>query len=311
MGLWRWLVAAVLVVGGLTACTGVADQTREAKQVEAEVRALPGVVEVSSYYVNNITHGVIFELTIRMGDATEEQIADVVRRLPEITGDDFEGHELPVTFSVVGGMLRYPGQLPAPEVVAEDARKLRLAGPRIDALVVTLSRAADWMKVEVDRSPKPFEALGVVQEVFGADSGSVTLKHTFDEAVPDFVDSTLPLTADQYRRIRAQVDSAPGLISQAAITDGALSELNVDVPDPATAYDELTALIGRIGASPQHPLVLRYSWADNPKRREGVLRFFGSVEVGSCVYRNDTGNDGMTPLAVDVEQRLRAEYSTC
>lgn len=293
----------VLLVLGVAACTWAPDRADEAAAIEAELWLMPGVFDAHVFHSNNITQGVRFEVTVDMPTASDQQIADVAQRITELKGDDFVEYEQELTIRVTPDAGLIYGATVDPAQVAHDSAAIRSLEPEI--IGVTLDRSDSIAAIEVYYTTAPWDELGVLQQVFGTEQLEI---HLWNTKQPNHfrptIEGQFPLTAEQYTRIREQAAALPGEPTVVTIEDGAITEMVLRLPDPATLYDDLAAMFVMLGAGPDQPLFLRYS-------APGIE---GYVEVGSCdnePHGPEYQSGERHPDNPTVQRRLLDEFSTC
>lgn len=294
--------AACTMVAG---CTGLPDRQREADRLEGELGSMPGVESVMMSYSNDFTAGSSLDVTATMPAASEKQIADVAKRINDLTQDDFEGYSQTTEFVVGNRITAEFDDALNPDHVADRSRRLRQIGSAIPAAEIT------WAgnDLDLDNAPPAAESFAAVRTGLPAGPAHVTVLPQGDSPLWE-VD--FPFTARKEEHIRRQLSGLPVEVASVTVANGALSSLSVGVHHPGTAYRDLTAAIASIRPKPGHPMMLQWTWdaTDNAERE-----FAGSVHVSGCRYPRTTGEKDprsyFTPDAIELQRRLRAEFDTC
>lgn len=125
--------------------------------------------------------------------------------------------------------------------------------------------------------------------------------------------ATFPLSVDDQQRVMEVLHKLPVEVWGVTVKNAAIVNLSVGVRDPATAYQDLTAVIAATGTGRGHTLWL--SWRAIGKSTNGAPGFAGMVIVGDCNYPHTFGEEQpekfLTPAALDVQRRVRQQYDTC
>jgi hypothetical protein len=305
------LLAAAAVVAG---CTGVPGRESEALDIKQRIAAMPGVSDVNLVYDNGILEGTRFELRVGMEQATDEQIGAAAAEINAARGEDFEEYDQRIEIDVADGVSLGSSKA-LPRDSGDVAGLLRELDSRVTAQSIDLLSTADSATgIDIYDAEATGAVVDTVLQVFAnrplhqievnppAGSSKEASWWIFTQLSPE-----------QKRHIDAQLaaaaPAAPRLVN---IRDGEVDRLNVGIPSPETAYADIVRVIAALGAGPQHPLQLGWSWADDPARY-GDLRWSGSVEIGDCDDPDaNTGSaDDLVPAAHQLQQRIRDEYGPC
>ncbi|MBF6437985.1 hypothetical protein [Nocardia cyriacigeorgica] len=302
-----WVFVLVAVVVAAVGCTGLPGRPTQVKQLQAEIAVMPGVESFSASYSNNITHGAVLDLWVRMPGASEDQIAAVARRINEIKADYFEGYDQTTEF-IVGERLKVRrGERLDPDQVAADARGVRQIGGALPGTEVSWFRGK-VATITLNHSPAAAESLAAVRPVIGTDALGVDILPAGD-APMWWVG--FPLTAEREQQLLTLVNGLPVQVLAVRIEDGHMSNMSVGVRDPASAYADLAAAIAALQPTTRHPMLLRWSGTRGPDGKS----FSGSVHVGGCSYGTTAGEQDpesyYPPEAIDVQRRLREQFDTC
>lgn len=304
------LVAAAVVAG----CTGVPDRESQALDIEQRIAAMPGVSDVDLIYDNGVLEGTRFELSVDMVSATEEQIGAVAIEIDAMRGDDFAEHDQRVEIDIADGVSMGLPKL-RPENSGFVAGLLRELDSRITAQSIELLRTSqDTTRIDIHDAVATGTVLDTVLQVFTEqpiDQIEINPPPGPNREASWWIRTRITPQAkrDIDARLAAAAPAAPRLI---VFGDGRIVQLNVAIPSPETAYDDVVHVIDVLGAGPQRPLKLLWSWNDDPARY-GDLRWSGSVDIGDCDGPNaNTGSpDDLVPAAKQLQQRIRDQYGPC
>jgi hypothetical protein len=124
---------------------------------------------------------------------------------------------------------------------------------------------------------------------------------------------SFPFSASQENLVNQQLAMMP--VRPTSITvgpNGILTQLDVEVPNRATAYDDLVAAISAAGTGPGRRLMLRWHYPVTDKR---LTAGAGAVHVRGCEYPQSRFEQMPAEyLSVDelrLQERLRQEFDTC
>ncbi|ANE83441.1 hypothetical protein A7U43_28425 (plasmid) [Mycobacterium adipatum] len=309
--MWGSAFAVVFVLAG---CTGVPDRESEALQIRDRVAAMPGVSDVDLIYENGILEGTRFELRVNVKGATDEQIGAVATGIHTARGDDFAEHDQRIEFDIADGVSLGFGASIQDDPGAVAAR-LRELDSRITAQSIDLLGAADGStRIDIRAAAATAAVVDAVLQVFASNPlDQIEVNRPSGPGGEASWWIRTRLSPEQKSRIDAQlaaaVPAAPRLV---IVRDGVIERLNVAIPAPETAYDDIVRVIDALGAGPRHRVHLGWSWASDPARY-GDLRWSGSVDIGNCDDPNaNTGSDpDLLPEARKLQQRIRDEFGPC
>jgi len=296
------LCAACAVLSG---CTGLPDRGPQVQRLEAEISAMPGVDDVSSIYSNDFTAGSNLTLTVSMPAASDAQIAEVATRINDLKQDDFDGYRQMTEFKIGDRLMLKLGAELNSGRIAELARRLRQIGLAIPTAQI------DWLdgELELRNAPDVAGSLAAVRTGLGNEPVRVNIM-THDSAPMWTVD--FPFSSQQEKNIRSQLSGLPVDVASVEVENGRLSSLSVGVRHPKTAYQDLSALIGTVRPTREHPMRLEWDWNGTD---EHARQFSGQVHVAGCRYGDHAGEKDparyYTPGAIDLQRRLRNEFDAC
>ncbi|MBF6324461.1 hypothetical protein [Nocardia cyriacigeorgica] len=290
------VVATVFVAAG---CTGLPGRPTQVKQLDAEISAMPGVELFSASYSNNITHGSVLDLSIRMLAATEGQVTAVARRIAEIKGDYFDGYDQSAEFTVGKTVTLTRGERLDPDRLGTDTRLIRQLGGALPGADINWFRDSG-SSIDIRDAPPVAHSLAAARAVLGDEPTRVEVMPAGDEPMwrVDF-----PFSAERERQISGRLATLPVSVAALTIERGQLSYMSVGVRDAASAYADIAAVIEAVGPTPEHPLYLWWHLPDTSA---------GSVHVAGCEYAGTAGErDPENPEALDLQRRVRAEFDGC
>jgi hypothetical protein len=275
---------------------------------------MPGVSDVDLIYDNGILEGTRFEFRVDMEAATDEQIGAVATEINTARGDDFAEHDQRIELDVADGVSIATSTALPPDTTAV-AGLLRELDSQVTAQTI------DW-RISGDG------ATGIdIYDTTATGAVVDSVLQVFADRPPDSIEVDRPtgpgeeaswwirtrLTPEGKRDIDAQLAAAaPATPRLIVIRDGRIVQLNVAIPSPETADADIARVIHALGAGPQRPLKLLWSWKDDPARY-GDLRWSGGVDIGKCDDPNaNTGSDtDLLPAAKQFQQRIRDQYGPC
>lgn len=298
----------------LAGCTGVPDRESEANQISDRVAAMPGVSDLDLIYDNGIFEGTRFELRVDMEAATVEQIGAVATEINTARGDDFAEHDQRIELDVADGV-SIGASTALPQDTGAVAGLLRELDSRVAAQSIDWGSGGDGATgIDINETAAAGEVVDSVLQVFAdrpLDSIEVSRPPGPGEGASWWIRTRL--TPEQKRdadeQLAAAAPATPRLI---VIRGGHIETLRVAIVSPETAYPDIVRVIDALGAGPQRPLDLGWSWSDDPARY-GDLRWSGSADIGNCDDPNaNTGSpDDLLPAARQLQQRIRDEYGRC
>lgn len=305
------LLATAAVLAG---CTGVPDRESEAVRISDRVAAMPGVSDVDLIYDNGILEGTRFELRVAMEAATDEQIGAVATEINTGRGDDFAEHDQRIELDLADGV-SIGTSTALPRDTGAVAALLRELDSRVAAQSIDWGSGGDGATgIDINETAAAGEVVDSVLQVFAdrpLDSIEVSRPPGPGEEASWWIRTRL--TPEQKRdadeQLAAAAPATPRLI---VIRDGHIETLRVAIPSPETAYPDIVRVIDALGAGPQRPLDLGWSWSGDPARY-GDLRWSGSADIGNCddPNANTASPDDLVPAARQLQQRIRDEYGRC
>lgn len=304
------LVSLLALAALLSACTDAPDRSAEAQRIKQTVEAMPGVESVSMRYENGVLEGELFELKVTMPTATDRQVADVAATIDRMRADRFDAFDQSVTFYVAPvTSVRQPKDLDAADF-EHGVALARQLNHRVRAQSTEWagSVAAGTATVKVYEAVDPSAALDVLLELLGDRHGDLYV--TGPDELPDAPTWTVTGAfgpADK-ERIDAWLAAIPTTPVFMEAKDHALTQLNVVLADPATAYRDLVATIAATGAGPDRPLELLWRWRDDPSAYNEP-RWAGSAEIGHCP--TTPRSEVLVPDAAALQARIRDEFDSC
>lgn len=305
------LAGAAAVTAG---CTGVPDREDEALAIRERVAAMAGVSDVDLIYDNGILEGTRFELSVDLDTATLEQIGAVADEIDTARGEDFADYGQRVTFSIDDRVSLNAGG-PLPGDTAAVAERLRELDSRITAGPIDLWVQSDGTsRVDIRDAQDSGTVVDIALELFATRPLNRLEVHApLGPATGASWWLRTWMTPKEKTAIDAQLSAAAPAVPRLVVVDGGgVVQLGVDIPSPQDAYPDIVRVIDALGAGPQRPMKLQWSWTDDPARY-GDLRWSGSATIGSCDAPDaNTASDGdLLPDAVAFQQRIRDEFGGC
>ncbi|HET6736562.1 hypothetical protein [Mycobacterium sp.] len=304
------LLVVVATAFATVGCASAPDRAHEANELEGAIRVMPGVASVVVDYENSFGRGSTLHVNVSVPDATAEQIAAVADTINRVRGDKFGEYDQSAEFFVTASPPSVRVKRAAyldPGQIAEDAVLLRRFAADIKAEEISWSRGNQTVGSRLDINevttaiPETFAA---IRAILGGTTAMVADIRPADPADTPLWRVTFPFTPEQQVRIDQQIAAMPGRVVAITVRENAvITLLNVALKDPATAYDDLKAVIAITGAGPTRPLWLR--WMPSSELPSGPSGF---VIVGGCSYPGQTGDNHP---GNDIEERLRKEFDTC
>lgn len=308
-----WVSAFVAMMFVAAGCTGLPGRPTQVKQLDAEISAMPGVEMYSASYSNDITHGAVLDLSIRMPAATEDQVTAVARRINEIKGDYFDGYDQSADFTVGKGLTLQRGERLDPEQLGTDTRLIRQLGGALPGSDINWFRNSGT-SIVIREAPPVAQSLAAVRTVVGNEPTSVEVMPVGDDPMWRV---GFPFSIEREQQIRQQLTGLPVRMAALTIEDGHLSYMSVGVGDTTSAYDDLAAVIEAVKPTPDHPLFLRWDVPDNSGKTadDSGKTGGGSVHVAGCEYPGTAGEQDpekyYSPEALDLQRRVRAAFDGC
>lgn len=295
-------IAAVSV-----ACTP--DRSRQADHVRDAVAAMPGVSSAQVRYVNDLSNGPNFGLTVEMPGATIEQIVDAAARVREVMGDDFAAHRQTLAFDLENRAVverrsyGYSGQTADldPARVGADAELVRAILPLGRSTASRDTNIGNSLEMRVEDPDvivpqvlphlQRHDLVGRIESTDTRSHGDWTL--------------TVPLTVERWRELLGVRNAMPATVYSTAVADGVIRRISVGVRGASPARD-LTAIMDAVGPSPQHKLTIQWRVADAPSANK--------EPYGEETYCGRSGNQVAIPQGVDTKSLrdyLAAAYTVC
>lgn len=258
------LLVAVLLM--LVGCTGVADRSDEARQVELSLNLLHGVDNASVRYVNDFTHGTFIDIGIRCDNATEAQIAAIANELNTMLGEDFADHDVSVMFSLGPNVSVTTGREVDPEAVARGAGEVRRIAAALTAPVksIKLRPGEAGSSVRIDDASDPDQAVRAAVQTTGETADAIYVSGDRDKRGLRTWDITGRISLAQFDAHSQQISALPGNASFVKISDGQFDQVNIGLPDRAGAYEAVVSAIETLGAGREHPLRLLWGGPGTP-----------------------------------------------
>lgn len=305
------LLAAAAVVAG---CTGVPGRESQALDIEQRIAAMSGVSDIDLVYDNGILEGTRFELRVGLEQASIEQIGAVAAEIDATRGDDFAEYDQRIELDVAH-RVSINASTALPDGTAAVAALLRELDSRVAAHSINWRATSEGAtRIEIRDASATAAIVDAVLQVFvdrPLDQIEVNPPPGPGEEAAWWIRTRL--STEDKRAVDAQLAAAaPATARLIVIREGRIVQMNVDVPSPETAYADIVRVIDAVGAGPQHPLDLGWSWSEDPARY-GDLRWAGSVDIGDCDDPNaNTGSaDDLVPAARQLQQRIRDHYGPC
>lgn len=305
------LLAVAAMVAG---CTGVPGRESQAIDIEHRIAAMPGVSDVDLVYDNGILEGTRFAMRVSLEQASIEQIGAVAAEIDAARGDDFAEYDQQIELDVAD-QVSINASTALPGGTAAVAALLRELDSRVAAQSINWRVTSEGTtKIDIRDASATTAIVDTVLQVFAdrpLDAIEVNPPPGPGPEAAWWIRTRL--SPEDKRALDAQLAAAaPATARLIVIRDGHIVQMNVLVPSPETAYTDIVGVIRALGAGPQRPLQLRWSWADDPARY-GDLRWSGSVDIGNCddPTANTGSADDLVPAARQFEQRIRAEYGPC
>jgi hypothetical protein len=311
-------IAAIFFACVLSAC-GTVDRKADADQLQRAIKTMPGVVDARVDYTNDSERGATLKVSVHMPDAPPQQIADVAARINKVRGDAFNAFDQTAEFSVTPSrQVRVTrGADLDPAGIAADAEHIRRFSEAVDAAQVSISgrQLSTPAGLRVDEVKTPADdVFAAVRAAFGNDAQlSLDMLPAANVKMPLWSVS-FPLSAEEEQRVDQQMAAMP--VSIWSITVGpqaAIVNLNVALHTPDTAYQDLVSVIDTTEAEGAHPLDL--GWRMESQSAFETLQFKGTVDADGCAYAHTQGEMHpefyLTPDALEVQQRLRAQFDKC
>ncbi|MEV6768348.1 hypothetical protein AB0N05_06905 [Nocardia sp. NPDC051030] len=307
----RWFAVGVVVValaGVVAGCTGAPDRREQATTLVREIEAMPGVSSFSSGYNNEFERGANLDLQVSMPDATAAQIEAVVTRINDLKGTAFEDFRQTADFHVGMRLDVRRGTTLDPAQIAADAQRIRAIAAAVPNAQIDANRGEGRLALDIREVDDAQPVLTATRDALAAEPAKVEI---IAKQQPNMWGVSFPFTIEQQNLILAQLSQLPRGANPwtVDVTGDYLSGLSVNV-GTGDSYRELIAVIDVAHPTPEHPLWLR--WA---ARGAGEI-FKGSADIGGCRGYGDSNGEKhpeqyLTPDAVALQQRIRAEYDTC
>lgn len=313
-----------VTIGVLSSCTGAPDRESEARRLKDALEAVPGVDSTLVTYSNSFTLGPTIAVTVRMGDATIDQIESAASRIADSYRHDFSRYRQSASFWIGSGTVEYRSDnvarhvALAPEVVAADVRAVRrirsaMPDPPSGRMQITWLRTAFGPELTLQGGVVGAE-LAAVRAAVGENPVLVRIipvpRRTAIAWTVEF-----PFRSEDEDEVRRIVSRLPLNAMVVTVSAGHISELRVEAPDAADAYARLVSVIDVAVPTAEHPMMLKWDAGRVPGAVDR-RRFRGSVHVGGCSYDSRSGGEmepgrHSTDDAIAVQKRLRDEYDTC
>jgi hypothetical protein len=306
-------VLALALTSVVAACTGAPDRAEEAHALKSEIAAMPGVSSVSMRYENDIWQGTLLNLDVYAEHATEQQLEAVAAKINELRGNAFDEFDQTIKILVARWTWVSPGRSFDPAVVAQTAALTRQLRAEVQAQTIQWSgdidSGASWL--HISDATNPGDAVNAVLRALGPHPATIEVSPADRLSAPHWM-VTGRLTVADKQRVDHILAALPGPASWVGVKDGRIVQLTFGIPSPATAYRDVVAAIRAVGAGPQHPVILTWSWRGDPAAWNEP-RFAGSAEIGRCTPNTNkpTPTDRVTAEALELQQRIRDEFSAC
>ncbi|MFD6793346.1 MULTISPECIES: hypothetical protein [Prauserella salsuginis group] len=298
-------MSVLTICAALTGCTGLPDRDQEVERLETELGSMSGVDDVSTIYSNDFTAGARLTLELTVETASEDELANLARRINDLKQDHFEGYTQTTEFLVAPRTTASFGATPEPAQVAERAQQLRNVRAAVPGTEINWSRT----ELALRDSPTATTSLAAVRSEFADERIQATVIARDDSPVWTVA---FPFRLPDEKRIRDRLSGFHSEVSSVTVEDGALTALTVEVRSPRSAREELDAIIDATQPTPERPLMLDWH---APEPEDAPREFSGAVHVAACNYPNSAGEenprDHYTAEAIELQRQLRAEYDTC
>ena len=310
-----WLMMIAVTLAGMASGCGAPDRKATADQLRQAIKAMPGVRDATVNSTNDFEQGATVNIYVFLPDASHQQIEDVVARINAVRGDAFAKFDQTADFAVTPSrtVLVKRGADLDPPTVAADADGLRTLTATVDTAEASVFRNKSTVDLKLTKVTTPAaDVFAAVRTGFGDDA------HLQVNLAPAGIDTptwqvAFPFAPTAQQLVDQQLAAMPVSVSSITVgSDGTIADLNVSLHNRDTAYQDLVAVIGTIGAGPAHALNL--SWRlDGDK---GSPQFGGSVDVGACNYLPNSAveqhpENYLTPDALALQQRLRKQFDAC
>ncbi|MEV6279678.1 hypothetical protein [Nocardia sp. NPDC051832] len=272
---------------------------------------MPGVQGIQVSVADDFFAGdSYFRLSVRVPEAAESEVRDVVTRIDERMGR-FAGLRERY-FDVTVGARAGVSATKDLEVDSflDVVRKVRRHTASVpDGRIHWEIRPTP--RISIGDSNGTAEPLAAVRAMIGATTAAeVTLAVSDQESW----NIGLPLSAEREEQLRRQLSEIPLAATFVVIEHDHIVELTVQnkevsVFDTDLAYSQLADTVRKLRPITDHPLRLTWKWRfyyTDGKRNEGV------VHVGGCDYSPPTVfDDALSAGALTVQNKMRADFGGC
>ncbi|MCX2932268.1 hypothetical protein ORI20_18500 [Mycobacterium sp. CVI_P3] len=311
--------ALALLVGAtvLPACSGPANLTQVANDLQTELMSMPGVADAWVYHDESYAEGVIFNVAVDVATATRAEIVAVADQIAATRINLVANYTQNVEFWVAPDKpvtIRRHSHIDAAQI-ADDAERLRVIAANADGRIDWFrgdNGAINQLSVSRGRTPGA-DLLDTVRRTAGETGLTLSVSPSSPSPVTPRMSVSFPLSTEGQTSIEHFLDSVPVGVFGLRIEHDGVRALQAMVPgDPAVAERDLTTAIDASKAVATSPMWL--AWYV-PSAVGGVPMFDGVVEVGDCSA--PAGQIRQTSLrathhdTATLATRLQSEIDTC
>ncbi|BBZ75280.1 hypothetical protein MANY_06170 [Mycolicibacterium anyangense] len=315
------VVSAVALLAGVTAvapgCGAPGSLTQVANDLQAALLSMPGVSDAWVYHEESYAEGVIFNIAVDVPAATRQQLVDIADRIDTNRIGLISNYTQNVEFWVTPNRpvtLRRQAHFD-PSQVADDAQQLRTLAAGSDGRIDWFRSedgSANQLSIEQGRGPGA-ALLDVVRQTAGQTGVTMSVTPAAPSRQNPRLVVTFPFAADQQAAVAQLVNQVPVDVFGMRIDAGAVRAMEVMTHDPATAEQELTAVIDAGKAVSAKPMWLAWYYPTF----NGAPVYGGVVEVHDCSVQPATGvqnvavhSDAAGGVST-LQTRLQAKIDTC
>ncbi|WP_167103530.1 hypothetical protein [Mycobacterium sp. DL592] len=315
------IASAVALLIGVTAtapgCGSPGSLTQVANDLQSSLLSMPGVADAWVYHEESYAEGVIFNIAVDVPTATHQQLVDIADRIDSNRIGLISNYTQNVQFWVTPDRpvtLRRQAHFD-PTQAADDAAELRTMAAGTDGRI-------DWFRsddgttnqLSIDQGHGPGDVLlDVVRHTADQTGLTVSVSPVTPSRQNPRLVVNFPFTADQQTAVTRLVDQVPLDVFGMRVDTGAVRAMEVMTHDPATAEQDLTAVI-----EASKPVAAEQMWlAWYYPTFGGAPAYGGVVEVHGCSVHpvagvqsvaQHMGNEGGIST---LQARLQAKIDTC
>ena len=298
-------VIALLVTGLLSGCFVIGGTDDGAEKLKDTIATMPGV-SYAGFSTDDARNRVLPHLFATMSAATHQEIRAVVDAVKNTPHEDVETLDIKVSEKPLISVSRTVADIDTDQFI-DDVARLRRLVPHLGPEAV-----ARWTRDDVPdgdlylsrESPLP-GTLALIRD----NLGNIGLAQIYPGASSSVQRWRiyLPYSPDEERRVNAQLESLPVRVGAVTVSSGVITELTIAVTDSAAVEPALNAVITKLGAGPEAPLLV--SWQVGQISLPAAPD--GTVHVGACGYPTTPYGDSLTDQEKALQERLRGRFDTC